>query len=336
MTIEHNHAETVEALQLLKPDEQDIGKRLDVFLSEKVADWSRARLQKLVDDGDVLVNGKAAKSSYKLRGGEEIEVELAEDLIEKFEPEDIPLDIVYEDEFLAVVNKRAGMVVHPGAGISSGTLANALAFHFRINSEDLKDEISTDEKSKIAVLKSKIGIVHRLDKDTSGLLVVAKTETVHDNLSRQFANRKVAKNYLALAHGRIETQIGKIETAIGRDAKNRTRMAIVKAGRSALTLWKVRQRFDKFTLLDVEIKTGRTHQIRVHLASVNHGIVGDETYNAGRDKTVADANVKQAIAGLNRFFLHAEKLSFTHPKTLEKMNFAAPLAPELTEFLKLI
>ena len=334
--MEQNHAETVEALQLLKPDEQDIGKRLDVFLSEKIADWSRARLQKLVDDGDVSVNGKAAKSSYKLRGGEEIEVELAEDLIEKFEPENIPLDIVYEDEFLVVVNKRAGMVVHPGAGIFSGTLANALAFHFRINSEDLKDEISTDEKSKIAVLKSKIGIVHRLDKDTSGLLVVAKNETVHNNLSRQFANRKVAKNYLALTHGRIETQIGKIETAIGRDAKNRTRMAIVKAGREALTLWKVRRRFDKFTLLDVEIKTGRTHQIRVHLASVNHGIVGDETYNAGRDKTVADANVKQAIANLNRFFLHAEKLSFTHPKTLEKMNFAAPLPTELTEFLKLI
>lgn len=336
MITEHNDAEAGGIFKSLKPNEEDIGKRLDVFLSEQIESWSRARLQKLIDDGDVSVNHKSAKSSYKLRGGEEIEVEFVEDLIEKFEPENIPLDVVYEDEFLAVINKRAGMVVHPGAGITSGTLANALAFHFKMKSEELKDESATDEKSKIENLKSKIGIVHRLDKDTSGLIVVAKNETVHDNLSKQFSRRTVSKNYLALVHGRLETQIGKIETSIGRDVKNRTRMAIVKAGREALTLWKVRQRFDKFTLLDVEIKTGRTHQIRVHFASVNHGIVGDETYNAGRDKTVADAKIKTAIQQLNRFFLHAEKLSFTHPKTLEKMSFKAPLPPELTAFLELL
>lgn len=322
--------------QIFRISETDIGKRLDVFLSEKIEDWSRARLQKLIDDGNVTVNQKTAKSSYKLRGGERIEVEFVEDLIEKFEPEDIPLDIIYEDKFFAVINKPAGMVVHPGAGISSGTLANALAYKFRIQNSEFRIENSADAQSKIENLKSKIGIVHRLDKDTSGLIVVAKNESVHENLARQFGERTVSKNYLALAHGRIETQIGKIEIAIGRDVRQRTRMAIVKGGREALTLWKVRQRFNKFTLLDVEIKTGRTHQIRVHLASVNHPIVGDETYNAGRDKTVADVKIRQAIANLNRFFLHAEKLSLTHPKTLEKMNFTAPLAPELTEFLKLI
>ncbi|MGI8554798.1 MAG: RluA family pseudouridine synthase [Pyrinomonadaceae bacterium] len=320
--------------QIFQTTAEDIGKRLDVFLSEKIADWSRARLQKLIDDSDVSVNQKASKSSYKLRGGEKIEVEFVEDAVEKFKPENIALDIIYEDEFLVVINKPAGMVVHPGAGISSGTLANAIAFHFGFKIQDsrLETEIQ-NPKSKI---QNRVGIVHRLDKNTSGLIVVAKTEAIHENLSRQFSKRTIAKNYLALVHGNIETQIGKIETAVGRDVRQRTRMAIVKGGREALTLWKVRQRFNKFTLLDVEIKTGRTHQIRVHLASVNHPIVGDETYNAGRDKTVADVKIRQAIANLNRFFLHAEKLSLTHPKTLEKMNFTAPLAPELTEFLKLI
>lgn len=319
-----------------KTSDEDAGKRLDVFLSEKIENWSRARLQKLVDDGDVSVNRKPAKSSYKLRGGEEIEAELAETLIEKFEPENIALDIVFEDESFAVINKPAGIVVHPGAGVRSGTLANALAFYFGMKNADLNFENTSDEQSKIQNLKSKIGIVHRLDKDTSGLIVVAKNERVHEQLSKQFRNREVFKSYLALVHGQFETPIGKIETSIGRDAKNRTRMATVKSGRQALTLWKVRQRFDRFTLLDVEIKTGRTHQIRVHLASINRPVVGDEAYNAGRDKTVADAKIKTALAGLNRFFLHAERLSFTHPASGEKLNFAAPLPSQLTNFLELL
>jgi 23S rRNA pseudouridine1911/1915/1917 synthase len=318
----------------VEPDET--GKRLDAFLSEKVEGWSRSRLQKLIDDGDVLVNSKPAKSSYKLHADDEIEVELTETLIEKFEPEDIPLDIVYEDASFVVINKPAGIVVHPGAGVSSGTLANAIAFHLGIKNSDLKFENTSNEQSKIQNLKSKIGIVHRLDKNTSGLIVVAKNETIHEALSKQFRNREVFKSYLALVHGRIETQLGKIEAAMGRDPRQRTKMALVKAGREALTLWKVKQRYEKFTLLDVEIKTGRTHQIRVHLASIKHPVVGDETYNAGRDKTVNDPQIRQAIEGLNRFFLHAEKLTFTHPVTQEKMNFNAPLPKELREFLELL
>lgn len=318
------------------PEPGDNGKRLDAYLSEKIENWSRARLQKLIDEADVLVNGKKVKSSYKLRPNDEIEVELTETLVEKFEPENIPLDIVYEDDSFIVINKPADLVVHPGAGVASGTMANAIAYHLGIKNSDLNFEKDLDEKSKIQNLKSKIGIVHRLDKNTSGLIVVAKNESVHEDLSKQFRRREVFKSYLALVHGRIETQIGKIEAAMGRDPRQRTKMAVLKGGREALTLWTVRERFSKFTLLDVEIKTGRTHQIRVHLASIKHPVVGDETYNAGRDKTVNDPVIRKAVEELNRFFLHAEKLSFTHPVTREKMNFHAPLPAELVNLLKLL
>ena len=315
---------------------EDTGKRLDAFLSEKIENWSRSRLQKLIDDGDATVNQKSAKSSYKLRTADEIEVELTEIPARDFEPEDIALEIIYEDEFLAVINKSAGMVVHPGAGISSGTLANALAYRFKINSEQFKVENSSDEQARINELKSKIGIVHRLDKDTSGLLVVAKNEEIHEKLSEQFREREVFKSYVALVHGAVEGKEGTIDQPIAREKHNRTKMAIRAHGRSAISLWKVRKRFEKFALLNVEIKTGRTHQIRVHLMSVNHPVVGDETYNGGRDKTVRDLTVRQAIADLNRFFLHAERLSFRHPNTSDRLEFYQPMPPELTELLKII
>jgi len=181
--------------------ETDAGKRLDAFLAENIEGWSRSRLQRLIDNGDVLVNEKPAKASYKLRNSDEIEVELAEVSAASFEAENIPLDIVYEDEVLAVINKPAGMVVHPGAGVVNGTLANALAFHFGFRNSDLRFENADDEQSKIQNLKSKIGLVHRLDKDTSGLIVVAKNETVHEALSEQFQSREVFKSYVALVHG---------------------------------------------------------------------------------------------------------------------------------------
>ncbi|HEX8287222.1 MAG TPA: RluA family pseudouridine synthase [Pyrinomonadaceae bacterium] len=314
----------------------DAEKRLDAYLAEKIENWSRSRLQKLIDEGDCLVNQKESKSSYKLRSGDEIEIELTELPTAEFVPEDIPLEIVYEDAHLAVVNKPAGMVVHPGAGVPSGTLANAVAYKFNIQSEELKFAAGSDEQSKIQNLKSKIGIVHRLDKNTSGLIVVAKDEATHEALSEQFRARAVYKSYVALVHGATRENSGRIEATIGRDRYNRLKMSANKAGgRSALSLWKVRQRFEKFTLLDVQIKTGRTHQIRVHLAFINHPVVGDETYNEGRDKTVADPKIKQAIINLSRVFLHAEKLAFTHPHTQQRLNFVAALPAELTEFLKL-
>lgn len=299
--------------------EADAGARLDAFLASRIEDWSRARLQRLIEDGEVLVNGRAAKASYKLRATDEIEAELTALPTTSFLPEDIPIDVVHEDDDLIVINKPAGIVVHPGAGAKTGTLANALAFHFR--------NLST------AGGVARPGIVHRLDKDTSGLLVAAKTEQAHGNLADQFREREVFKSYVALVHGQVERDRGEIDEPIARDPRHRTRMAIVRGGRSALSIYRARERFDRFTLIDVELKTGRTHQIRVHLAWIKHPVVGDETYGSGRDNTVADRMIRSQIGKLGRQFLHAEKLGFTHPKSGERLNFTSPLATELQKLL---
>lgn len=248
-----------------------------------------------------------------------MEVELVAPATTAFTPEPIPIDIVYEDATLVVVNKPAGLVVHPAAGIHSGTLANALAYHF----QQLPD-------SGAGV---RPGIVHRLDRDTSGLLVVAKTEAALENLSDQFRDRTVFKSYVALVHGRLNADSGRIDQPLARDPANRTRMAVVRGGRSALSLYRVRQRFDRFTLLDVELKTGRTHQIRVHLAWLRHPVVGDETYGSGRDNTIQDAKLRARVRNLGRHFLHAEKLAFTHPQTNERLEFSSSLPPELSDLL---
>ena len=299
---------------------EDANVRLDAFLAKKIEDWSRSRLQKLIDEEDVLVNGKTVKSSYKVQANDLIEVELVAPPLSSFEPENIPLDIVFEDAEIAVINKPAGMVVHQGAGVSGGTLANAIAYHFNFQIPDSR-------------FYNRVGIVHRLDKYTSGLIVVAKNEGAHEQLSMQFREREVFKSYLALVHGKTKEEKGKIDQPMARDRVNRLRMAIQAGGRNALTLWQVQQRFERFTLLAVTIKTGRTHQIRVHLASIKHPVVGDELYNEGRDKTVPDTKIRQEITKLNRFFLHAERLAFKHPTTGELLSFHAPLPPELENFL---
>src|SRR5215470_13352569 len=298
-------------------DESHIGERLDAYLASQIEGWSRARLQRLIENEDVLVNGKVAKPSYKLREADEIEVELIAPPSDAFTPENIPLDIVYEDETLVVVNKPAGLVVHPASGTPSGTLANALAYHFQ----------------QLPGSGARPGIVHRLDRDTSGLLVVAKTEAALENLSDQFRDRSVFKSYVALVHGRMEADSGKIDQPLARDPSNRTRMAVVRGGRNALTLYRVRHGFDRFTLLDVELKTGRTHQIRVHLAWLKHPVVGDETYGAGRDNTIQDARLRARVRNLGRHFLHAEKLAFTHPQTQVRVEFSSEMAPALSELL---
>jgi 23S rRNA pseudouridine1911/1915/1917 synthase len=303
-------------------DEADAAARLDAYLAAQIDDWSRARIQRLIEDGEVLVNGRAVKSSYKLRAGDCLEVELAQPIRATFSPEPIPLELVYEDEELVVVNKPAGLVVHPGAGVASGTLANALAYHF----EQLSGRAGA----------MRPGIVHRLDKDTSGLIVVAKTEDAHEKLADQFRDREIFKSYVALTHGRFTEDAGRVEQPLARDPRHRTRMAVVRGGRTALSLYRVRRRFDRFTLLDVEIKTGRTHQIRVHLQWLKHPVVGDETYGGGRDKTIPDVRVRAAISKLGRIFLHAEKLGFRHPRTLEAMSFNAPLPAELNELLDIL
>lgn len=297
------------------PDQ--VGIRLDAYLASQIDGWSRARLHRLIENEDVLVNGKVAKPSYRLREADEIEVELVAPPTDFFTPENIPLDIVYEDETLVVVNKPAGLVVHPAAGTPSGTLANALSYHFQ-------QLPGTDVRP---------GIVHRLDRDTSGLLVVAKTEAALENLSDQFRDRTVYKSYVALVHG-VVSNSGKIDQPLARDRSNRTRMAVVRGGRGALTLYRVRRAFNRFTLLDVELKTGRTHQIRVHLAWIKHPVVGDETYGGGRDNTIRDPRLRAGIRALNRHFLHAEKLGFKHPQTGEFVKFQSVLPQGLLELLE--
>lgn len=303
-------------------DETDADTRLDTYLAARIEGWSRARLQRLIDDGDVLVNHHTAKPSYKLHINDEVEVELLTSPAATFAAEDIPLEIVYEDSDLIVVNKPAGVVVHPAAGINSGTLVNALAYHF--------EQLSTQAGA------IRPGIVHRLDKDTSGLLVVAKTEVAHEKLADQFRAREVFKSYVALVHGVVELDSGRIDQPIARDPHNRTRMAVVRAGRTALTLYRVRRRYDRFTLLDVELKTGRTHQIRVHLYWLKYPVVGDEVYGSGRDNTVQDPQLKVGIRKLSRHFLHAEQLAFRHPTTEKIVRFSAPLPAELEQLLALL
>ena len=297
-----------------------VGVRLDAYLASQIEGWSRARLQKLIESEDVLVNGKPSKPSYKLRENDEIEVELIAPPADRFTPENIPLDIVYEDDTLVVVNKSAGLVVHPAAGIPSGTLANALAYHFQ----------------KLPERGVRPGIVHRLDRDTSGLLVVAKTEAALEDLSDQFRDRTVYKSYVALVHGRVQSASGRIDQPLARDPSNRTRMAVVRGGRNALTLYRVRRSLERFTLLDVELKTGRTHQIRVHLAWIKHPVVADETYGGGRDNTILDVRLRARVRNLKRQFLHAEKLGFKHPATKEFVKFEAPLPSDLAELLEVL
>jgi 23S rRNA pseudouridine1911/1915/1917 synthase len=301
-------------------DQASVDSRLDAYLASQISHWSRARLQRLIDNEDVLVNGKSVKSSYRLRAGDEIEVELISAPIESFTPENIPLDVVYEDDVLLVINKPASLVVHPAAGIHSGTLANALAFHF----QNLPSATGT----------ARPGIVHRLDRDTSGLMVVAKTESSMENLADQFRDRTVFKSYVALVHGHLESESGLIDQPLARDRGNRTRMAVVRGGRNAVSLYKVRRRYQRFTLVDVEIKTGRTHQIRVHLAWLKHPVVGDESYGGGRDNMIQDAHLRAEVRNLGRHFLHAEELGFNHPTTGERMKFKAPLPPELSSLLE--
>jgi 23S rRNA pseudouridine1911/1915/1917 synthase len=332
--------------------EAEEGARLDLFLAARVREVSRTALKRAIEDGDVLVGGQVAKPSRKLRAGERVEVELPAPPPLELTPEDIPLDIIYEDADIVVVNKPAGMIVHPAAGVHSGTLANALAFRLRIADCGLRieeeqeasssDSTEAGDKSLTAISPQSAirnpqslrpGLVHRLDRDTSGLVVVAKTARAHENLSEQFRARTVFKSYAALVHGVVREEKGRIEQPVARDPRNRTRMAVVRGGRAALSLWRVRRRYHRFTLLDVEIKTGRTHQIRVHLAWMKHPVVGDETYGGGRDKTVPDPALRAAIAALGRQFLHAGRLGFHHPRTGEWLSFTAPPPRELQDIL---
>jgi 23S rRNA pseudouridine1911/1915/1917 synthase len=285
------------------------GQRLDHHLQTRMPEYSRSRLQDWVKEGHVLLNGKAAKASLLLKGGERIEVTPAKLPALRAEAEDLPIDVLYEDEAVIGINKRAGMVVHAGAGNHSGTLVNALLHRF--------GELSGEGGDL------RPGIVHRLDKETSGVLVVARTDAAHRHLAEQFQSRTVEKIYLALVHGVVKADTGTIEKPITRDPVRRTRMTCkLSTGRHALTYWNVLTRYSRHTLLEVKIGTGRTHQIRVHLSSIGHPIVGDPLYGAPVSKILPA-----------RFFLHAARLTFTSPATGRLVNLEAPLAAELVAII---
>jgi 23S rRNA pseudouridine1911/1915/1917 synthase len=312
-------------------DAEHAGKRLDQFLVAHLPDISRARVQELIAQGKVQVDGKPAKPSRRLRGGEAVEVLApAERPALRAAAEEIPLDIVYEDDDLAVVNKPAGMMVHAGAGSTEaarnrGTLVNALLHRFGTLS-GVGGELRP-------------GIVHRLDRNTSGLIVIAKHDRAHRKLSEQFARREVHKSYLALVHGWLPRDKGTIQSAISRDRLRRTRMTTRRAGgRAAVSHYTVLQRIDspygKFARLEVKIETGRTHQIRVHLASLGHPVVGDTLYGAPR-KILPRENSRLVLPGLSlsRNFLHAAAIEFKQPLTGKRLVLERPLPPELEEFL---
>lgn len=317
----------------LHPTTEDAGRRLDLYLTSVLENISRARVQELIAQDKVRVNGAARRASLKLRGDEVIEIlGEAERPPLKAVPEDIPLDIVYEDEYLTVVNKPAGMIVHAGAGgeeRNRGSLVNALLFRFQ-------------RLSGIGG-EARPGIVHRLDKDTSGLMVVAKIDEIHRKLAAQFASRQVKKKYIALVMG-WPPEKGTISAEISRDRLRPTRMTTRRSGgRTAVSHYVVTRRLDteygKFALLEVNIETGRTHQIRVHLSSLHHPVVGDTLYGAPRVLRAASAKPKSEAVeslSLNRNFLHAAALEFVHPATHERVHFERPLSEDLQQFLKLL
>ncbi len=304
--------------------------RVDAYLAKALPHISRGRVQLLIENGQVTVNGSIAKASHKLRGGEQIDIEGdPQPAALRAEAEDLPLDIVYEDDDLAVINKAAGMTVHAGAGSledNRGTLVNALLFHFG-------QQLST------ASGDLRPGIVHRLDKQTSGLIVVAKNDVAHRKLAESFAARDLRKVYIALVHGSIRNNEGTVDLPVSRDLVRRIRMTTRRAdGRNAVSHWRVLERIDgshgKFTLLEVRIETGRTHQIRVHMQSLGHPIVGDTLYGAPHHITRTSRSSTDETITLPRNFLHAAELDFTHPRTGKPLEFRAPLPPELTTLLQ--
>ena len=283
--------------------------RLDKFLSEKYPQHSRANLQKLISDGFVKVDGKIVKASYQVNGDEEIFFEDFKPIELKVEPENLPLDILYEDNDIIVINKIRGMTVHPADSIFHGTLVNALLYHCK------------DLSGINGVMRP--GIVHRLDKDTSGVMVIAKNDSSHVKLSQQIQSKIAKRNYLAIVHGVIKDNTGIIEGAIGRSKIDRKKMAIVADGKSAITEFKVLERFKNFTFIQCNLKTGRTHQIRVHMSSIGYPIVADPKY----------CN-KKNFFDIKGQALHSYNLNLIHPSTNQQMNFTAPLPEDMNKILK--
>lgn len=288
--------------------QEDAGKRLDVFLLEKMSLYSRSHIKNLIEKGLVAVDGeKKSKAGFCLKEDMKVEVEFLEPEKISTDAEDIDLNIVYEDKDLVVINKPQGLVVHPCSSTKNGTLVNALLFH-------IKDLSGINGSLRP-------GIVHRLDKDTSGLLVVAKNDKAHVSLAEQIKNKTCHRNYLAVLDGNLKDDEGRVETFLKRDVKDRKKISVQSSGRLAITDYKVLKRFEKCCLVEFSLQTGRTHQIRVHSKYLNHPVVGDKLYG-------------KEVKGLNGQLLHAYKLSFMHPSKGEEMVFEAPLPDYFEEYIK--
>ncbi|MBQ4541633.1 MAG: RluA family pseudouridine synthase [Clostridia bacterium] len=282
--------------------------RLDVFLSEEV-DWSRSQIKLQIDGGRALVNGEKRKAGFLVKNGDVITLSFSKEILEiNAEAENIPLDIVYEDDDFAIINKPQGMVVHPAPGAYNHTLVNAILYHF----ENLSQGSN----------KIRPGIVHRIDKDTSGLLVVAKNDKAHESLAGQIAEHSCFRHYLALLEGNLKTDEGRIETFIGRNPQDRKMMAVVEDGKKAITNFKVLERFGDYCLVEFILETGRTHQIRVHSKHLGHPIVGDKTYG-----------IKNQKFNLNGQLLHAYKLELTHPTSGKRLIFECDIPEYFTKIL---
>lgn len=289
-------------------DESNVGVRLDKFVKDNTNDLSREYIQELIEEGCILVNNNKVKSSYKTCLNDEIIVEFkeAEDL--NVEPQDIPLDIVYEDKDVIVINKEQGMVVHPAPGNYKDTLVNALLYHCK-------------DLSSINGIK-RPGIVHRIDKDTSGLIMVAKNDVAHNFLADQLKDKTASRVYVALVHGRVHVKKGVIKAPIGRDPKSRVKMAVVKDGKDAITEFTVLEYYKDFTLIECRLKTGRTHQIRVHMSYIGYPLVGDPLYGPRK------------LRYGDKQYLHAKELSFIHPSTKERVTFTTEMPKYFIDFIK--